>query len=166
MIFTPENAAKVLDGSKTQTRRPTRLGDDAHVLMNRIAAVKRNGRYLWRVNDGTLDWIGMAGIGGNDGSRGGGSAAFRQPTYSVQPGRGKRGLDRIRILEIRTEPLMAISEKDALAEGFASTDEFFDEWRALYGSLDPNKMVWVLTFRLVPEEWLPRWTNIRRSRSL
>lgn len=139
MQFKPELADKILRGEKRQTRRPHRSGDEAVLnTSDAIVAVKRNGRFLWRV-------------GG---------------FFAVQPGRGKRIvwyypgkphvmlLDdrqpdgskypdddllrigyrplRIKLAAIRCEDVRHISHEDALAEGFSNRLEFWQVWCGFY----------------------------------
>ena len=77
-------------------------------------------------------------------------------SYSVQPGRGKPGICRITILQVRSEPLGAITLKDARKEGFVTTTEFFDYWKGLYGTVDREMPVWVLSFALGDLTDIPR----------
>lgn len=103
-----------------------------------ITAVEMNGRRKWTVG----------------------------ATYTVQPGRGKRAVGRIRILEIRQERLQAISEDSVVAEGCALQQWAADIYRQyprsagyaqLWDSLHPRKneqwtanpLVWCLRFELV-----------------
>lgn len=69
-------------------------------------------------------------------------------SYAVQPGRGQRETCRITVLETRRERLGDITHDDAKAEGFKTTQEFFDYWQALYGSVDHEQQVWAIRFRL------------------
>lgn len=80
-------------------------------------------------------------------------------TYAVQPGRGKRQVARIEILEVRRESWGAISEPDAIAEGFTAGWaydvhrpaywHFWEYVRQLYPTLEPTDECWVLRFRRV-----------------
>lgn len=162
MIFRPDLAQLILEGRKTQTRRLVKDGDYPYTLLRVVKAVNRHGRLIWKVNDGTVDWLSMAGVGDNDGSRGGGCASYRQPTYAVQPGRGKAAIGRIRFTSIRSENLGDISDADIEAEGFCQDTggpDFLDPvaFRQAWDRLNPNKPyrwqdnppVWVLTFALV-----------------
>lgn len=54
-------------------------------------------------------------------------------SLSVQPGRGVRGVARIRVLSVRNEKLLAITEDEAHREGFGSVDDFRDFWESMYG---------------------------------
>lgn len=67
--------------------------------------------------------------------------------YAVQQGRGKAATTRITILgEPRQERLGDISLDDARREGFRTREEFREYWAGLYGSHDPERLVWVLSF--------------------
>lgn len=72
-------------------------------------------------------------------------------SYAVQPGRGKKSLGRIFVLDIREERLGDISAGDARAEGYRSREEFFESWRTIHGSVDLDAPVWVIEFRLEHE---------------
>ena len=105
MNFKPELCAKVLDGTKTVTRRPV--------------GQRRECQY--------------------QGGRG----------YAVCPGRGKHQLGRMVVLDVRTEPVGAITDAEAVLEGFADRDEFVAYWRKLYrGQWDPDLPVFRIEFKL------------------
>lgn len=54
-------------------------------------------------------------------------------SYSVQPGRGKPGIGRIRCTALREAPNPeAVDDAEARREGFASRDEFLTTWRKLH----------------------------------
>ena len=91
MIFSQGLDDRVRDGTKTQTRRLVKEGDEATyaVPSGEIAQVYRNGKLLWE----------------------------GYKTYAIQSGRGKKGNGRFRILKIRRESLQDISEADVIAEG-------------------------------------------------
>jgi hypothetical protein len=159
MLFRPELAQLILEGRKTQTRRIVKDGDWPYRLQRVVKAVNRHGRLIWKVNDGKIDWLSEAGVGDNYGSRGGGCGMYRQPTYAVQPGRGKSAIARIRFTAIRSENLWDITTADIIAEGFGQNGclpgwlDFKDAWDLLnpekpYRWQD-NPPVWVLTFALV-----------------
>ena len=144
MIFSPDMLIKVLDGSKTQTRRRVKDRDwirwvkgSTEIVAHHhfkspigysedhgydISGVNRAGRALWTVCN----------------------------TYAVCPGRGQKAVARIRILDIRAQSPSLISEADARAEGFDSREAFWDKLRALYGDgVDLDALYWALTFELV-----------------
>lgn len=58
---------------------------------------------------------------------------------------------KIRILAVRQERLVDISESDALAEGYKSIREYMDVFIRIYGSWNGKSMVWVIDFELVNE---------------
>lgn len=76
-------------------------------------------------------------------------------TYAVQPGRGKKGVARIKVHSIRREKWADISTYDAAAEGFADhappRDGFWQYIFALYPDLDVYDECWVIEFSLEPE---------------
>ena len=148
MLFSPDMLIKVLDGTKTQTRRPVKnmdwvrwsLPSDAPEFLEAthheyavamttddgytIVGIERAGRALWTVGN----------------------------TCAVCPGRGQKAVGRIRILDIRAQSPSLISDDDACAEGFDSREAFWDKLRALYGvDVDLDALYWALTFELVKE---------------
>lgn len=69
--------------------------------------------------------------------------------YSLQPGRGLRGDVKITIVgEPRCQRLDDISEKDAKREGFPTKQAFLNYWFDLYGDIEPDQQVWVISFVL------------------
>jgi hypothetical protein len=72
-------------------------------------------------------------------------------TYAVQPGRGKKGVARIRITRIRyVERAAEISAVDSAAEGFLTGAEFRRVYGTINGSGSLGQPCWALTFELVP----------------
>ena len=130
MIFKDKLCQKVLDGTKTQTRRLVKGGDFiVDWPMPCVFRPTKNGgsRLAWRENQ----------------------------TYAVQPGRGKHAVGRIGIIKIRRECLNAINHDDAQAEGVGRSLAAFAE---LWDSIHPkgkrwkdNPEVWVLEFELFHE---------------
>ncbi len=113
---------QVLDGSKTQTRRVIKNGEQAvRTRYNQIEAVVHNGRDKWRVGS----------------------------TYAVQPGRGHSQMARICLVKINSEAVSRISTAAARAEGFCNRQEFLQTWRDIHGDSANDRRVWVLTFELV-----------------
>lgn len=138
MQFTPENCELILAGKKTTTRRVIKSDQYADAVGGMVFGVRRDGKYVWEM--------------GKD--------------YAVQPGRGKRAVARIKILEIRRERLRDCTADDCRAEGlepdeslspFMQNVDLLDRWEALWNSLHDvpgermrdNPMVWVLRFEVV-----------------
>jgi len=120
---------QVVSGDKTQTRRivkpnethkPGKWNVSSIRLRVKIVEVHTaTGRIKWRVGN----------------------------TYAVQPAWTKKGIARIKIMLIRRENVLAITDKDARAEGFATRADFVHLWRSMHGYGDCN--VWVLDFKLM-----------------
>lgn len=126
---------KVLDGSKTQTRRIVKPGESANgeytsclkagVPCLQGGVARENGTNAW------CDGVGTGGVGYPyppscigalkviEQVRDGNYRLKWQVgrTYAVQPGRGKAAIGRIRITAIRKERVQDITEEDAFAEG-------------------------------------------------
>jgi hypothetical protein len=69
-------------------------------------------------------------------------------SYAVTPGRGKRAVARILVLDVHEERLGDITLAGARAEGFKSTLEFKLYWDGLSRGLDIDSPVQVITFEL------------------
>lgn len=121
MIF-QHTLPQVLSRNKTQTRRVVTANHEAvRDKNNNIIVVTSNGRIKWQVGQ----------------------------TYAVQPGRGKPQVARIKITGLDMEPVTAISEADAIAEGYETRQEFFDTWVKINGEESLNGQAWVVSFELV-----------------
>lgn len=73
--------------------------------------------------------------------------------YAVQPGRGQKHVGHICVIEVRTEYLREISHQEALAEGFVcgpAIDSFMRYWMSLHGGWDPDEVVAVIRFHVLP----------------
>jgi hypothetical protein len=139
MLFKPELCEKILKGAKVQTRRIVKAGEGLEYWLgpagSEIKAV---------YNDKGLKWM----VG---------------KTYAIQPGRGKAAVGRFLLLDIRKEPVMDISEEDAIAEGVEPLESpvlgklykpaFVNLWNEINGagSFGKNPEVWVLTFKVEEE---------------
>ena len=112
MIF--KQWQQVLDGTKTQTRRPAKWEEDKEYTW--VAPTPTGSRItevvgINNAGDHKLKWA----VG---------------KTYAVQPGRGKKSVGRIRITKIRRERLHQISGYDVVAEG---TEGWAKEWDKYIG---------------------------------
>jgi len=156
MIF--KQWKQVLDGTKTQTRRPVKKGDvDFTVFGHRVDDVRAHWQRSWYVRDyrNRIKWqVGR--------------------TYAVQPGRGKKAVGRTPPLTgIRRERLGDISQVDIQAEGISLAQTlrqsrlsnitpqmavrlmkraYIDLWDSIHGKGAWERMkdddVWVLEFEL------------------
>jgi hypothetical protein len=130
MQFKPELAQKILKGEKTQTRRTVKPGE-------RLVNLKEGGKFvIWRKDTGLASLVHKR-IKWQTGQ-----------SYSIQPGRGKPGLGRFLLLDIRRELVRDISEEDAIAEGFNSISKFLEAFESINGKAALDKEVWVLTFEI------------------
>jgi hypothetical protein len=113
MQFKPELIEKILSGQKTQTRRPVKPGETLEPYP--LSALRTNEEWQLAVflPSGQVKW----GIG---------------RTYAVCPGRGKKQVARIRVLDRRREDVRNISEADAMAEGFSNDRLFLMTWCEFY----------------------------------
>lgn len=135
MIF--KQVQQVLDGTKSQTRRPMKKGDFAVVrrtggpVTSRV--LSRNYYRVWPLGESDMPEIYRISGGASyqtaledpahrimDVVRKTYSFKYRLGrTYAVQPGRGKKAVGRIRITKIRRERLQEISDEDCKAEGIS-----------------------------------------------
>ena len=158
---------QVLDGTKTQTRRLWREGDYTWITPELGAVEPPFVRILEVSRHDSQDHHRLRWAVGRD--------------YAVQPGRTKKSLGRIKILEIRRENLQDITVKDVEAEGIdvvrhmplivppGTTEERLDAlalrvahglFEALWDSINTKKgtrwadnpIVWVLAFEFVAGE--------------
>ncbi|EQB65170.1 MAG: hypothetical protein AMDU3_IPLC00003G0022 [Thermoplasmatales archaeon I-plasma] len=104
MLFTPENAEKVKQGTKTETRRDWK---SQHVYAGRVYPVR-----LSRKDPVPPD-----------------------ATY-------------ISIVTVYMERLGLITDKAAVREGLATREEFFAIWKELHGTVDMDKEIYVVRFRI------------------
>lgn len=123
MIF-QHTIDKVLDGTKTQTRRVVKEGE-----VGTLAAPFNKTTYFNVMNPGgRVKWqVGKS--------------------YAAQPGRTQKGVGRIEIISLRREWVELISDYDVRAEGFANKFDFWETWKAMHGHTGMN--CWVIEFELV-----------------
>lgn len=79
-------------------------------------------------------------------------------TYAVQDGRGHPAIGHVEIVSAQTELMrhdgrtgdVLLDDAEARREGFASSDEFAERWRALHGKYvgDEPLLVWRIEFKL------------------
>ena len=140
MIFRPELVTAIRAGWKTQTRRLVKDGD--YAVMARKVSMSMG---LARMDE----------VRGRPGNR------LRWKVgrvYWAQPGRGKMGVCRFKLLSIRREPVQSITDEDARAEGMGSIHpviQFIDVWNGIHKdrkSWANNPMAWVLDFDLLPQD--------------
>lgn len=129
---------KVLSGEKTQTRRAVK---PTHMVTEGIFISPALGRLIPGVSVPAVQsdpsWRDLWHVG---------------HTYALQPGRGKTAVGRVEITEIRyCEQAAAISPEDAIAEGFATPDEFRDVYGRINGAGALERPAWAITFKLVTE---------------
>lgn len=156
LIFSAEGSIdKMLQGVKTQTRRPYKEGDwlDAGRFDGRTS-VLRNGRLLWRTGksyailpkrgDRAILWAKRRDENGAPAwKRDDGDPARDGVLYHLwQQGR-------VCLTAIRLEPVAAISDADARAEGYESRDDFLAVWKALYGERALAEQCWALSFHVI-----------------
>lgn len=134
---------QVLNGTKTQTRRPVYFTD--YALRDTLYTHEKTDTNvaIYGGPSGNLKWE-------------------TGRTYAVQPRRGKKAVGRIRITKIRREKLQDISLKDCDQELGTALDFTYMEvllqsgFRSLWNSIykkphrwEDNPDVWVLEFELV-----------------
>lgn len=158
IIFSGPMVLAILDGRKTQTRRlvkngkPCRykVGDRLWVKENAYIAQKQFGTFnncCDREGDGRM--VGYSASMDGDAVRCANDYGVRELSSIYMPRWASRlSLD---MLAVRREPLQAITEADALAEGFDSTGSFSAYWDSLHGKRgngwETNPEVDVITFR-------------------
>jgi len=143
MIF-QHTLEQVLDGTKTQTRRIVKEWD--YFVNYASSNCNLTGGYTAVFNSNKR-------------------LRFRSyATYSVQGGRGQKGVARIEITSIAYKNVRSFTDEEIKAEGFASRKEFFDVWCSMHDpkiATLPNRDVlmetapqyfyqaWVINFNLL-----------------
>ena len=64
------------------------------------------------------------------------------------------------------QKLGEISLEDVQKEGFSSLEEFRREWERLYGKWNPEQVVWVYEFKLVPSSKTDKLLSEAENRTL
>lgn len=67
-------------------------------------------------------------------------------TYALQPGRGKKSVGRILVLQVWEELLADMCDEAAIPEGFGSREAFVTYWTALHGGFYAWSRVWAIRF--------------------
>ena len=100
---------KVLSGEQTQTRRIVRDGEY-------IEELYYDGYQMYVYTPSRRCVYGTF------------HSVLYPTTYAVQPGRGKKAVARIQIVNIRREDVRQISDEDVKAEGFDNKLQFLETW--------------------------------------
>lgn len=158
LIFSDEMVRAILDGRKTQTRRPaTSARSSFHGQPGDLLWVRQTWQVFHPI--GNVVWTGSMKI-----IPGVCTLEFRatNPSGWSGPWRSPRFMPRwasrifLKISETRLEPLQTITETDCLAEGIETDADaryaFQSLWDRLYAkrgyAWHTNPMVWVITFRV------------------
>jgi len=133
MIFGDKLLPKVLSGEKTVTRRPV--------------------KYM-TITNGFADGTSQSTTSANPCKYTVGRPYGVQPVIKEGPGKGRGGkaVARIRIKDVRREPLgeaEALSEQELQLEGFASTLDMVAYWWSLYTNWKSDQLVDRIEFELV-----------------
>jgi hypothetical protein len=131
VIFGNQLLPKVLDGSKTVTRRPVKYERiQPFGGFTELEEVARVCKYKVSI------------------------AYAVQPVIESGPGKGRGGkaVAHIRIKHVLRRPLgHYLLTAECNREGFTHFTAFRDYWTALYGSYDPTQLVDRIEFELVPD---------------
>lgn len=68
--------------------------------------------------------------------------------YAVCPGRGKSAIGRVRVTDVRREPLGHLDDDEARREGFCSAAAFEEAFAAINGKYDAGLQVWRIAFEV------------------
>lgn len=125
---------QVLDGTKTQTRRPVKPGDKAEPFI-RGSLPDRDRIYRVRDASGRIKYeVGK--------------------TYAIQPGRGKKAIGRtLPIREIRRERVQDISDRDLRAEGMGTDYRDGEGYLHILGYFEMFKRTWESLY-CPPYDWV------------
>lgn len=161
MIF--KQVSEIISGQKTQTRRVVKSEErmakvpsgtplefmEIGTSWGDIVAIRQNNRFKWR-----LFW--SYAVVSKPGTRGvmwePGTGKWYVPE-SVEDVREGYVPLRVRVTGIRREPLQAITEADARAEGVESCGDYLRLWQSINDRAGvrwhDNPDVWVITFEVV-----------------
>ena len=163
MIFSNGLDDKVRDGSKTQTRRLVKKGDDLVHWPTTRGEILRG----MRPRRNSVPCLYRRTKASRDLPFGGDYLLYRETqTYAIQSGRGKKGNGSFRITKIRRETLQSITDADARAEGVSKIMVDDSEWwsneatlsfKRLWNSIhkkpgdiwEDNPEVWVLEIETI-----------------
>ncbi len=124
MIFTPVNAQKSIDGLKRATSRIKKPGEGAIRFHGEIVAIiGARGRLRWELGQ----------------------------TLAVQPGRTKKEIGRIEVMELGEMKIQDISEDQIVDEGCSGREEFISLWNSINRTKgrrwEDNPEVWTIGYR-------------------
>lgn len=68
--------------------------------------------------------------------------------YQCKTSYQTRPFAHVRVTNVRRQRLGEMTQEDAVAEGFASVDEFKKEFQSVYGGWDDATEVWVIEFEV------------------
>lgn len=143
MQFKPELIELIMQGRKRQTRRPKKDNERPVKGFRGLGLLAgmdiRAGEILSVVSHGA------------DGKVRTKYDALNGQIVSIQPGRGKPAVAKIKILRLRLERFDDITEDDAIEEGFTSRYDFLNYVHGLYPSKKDLGLCWAIRFRLVQQ---------------
>jgi len=121
IILSEGRDRQVLRGEKTETRRLAKKGDYIGMYGDLFEWKDKGARMIYRLGY----------------------------TVAIIPGRGKKATGRARIIGLRIEPLLAISEEGARAEGVSDRGEYLALWDKLQRTVPSTKRRFAMTNPLV-----------------
>jgi hypothetical protein len=143
MIFSRELADLIVNGRKTQARRPVPPGEtEPRYRPGRDYAIETSEQH-WVADPKAV--------------KGGRTVTIR------------RTIDRLYITSTHQATVGDLEHQDALREGFENIGAFIDHWQRLTRrrTFDPDQPVWVLSFELYRGQdvtWQPARDTVRRLR--
>lgn len=141
MLFSGHLVRAILEGRKTQTRRPMRMRyspstDPGDTIWVRETWAEDGGKYSYRAS-----FDHKTGSDANWYDRG----FLWRPSIHM-PRRAARLF--LEVAAVRAECVAAISDSDAVAEGFKDAAAFTSAWAGIYGSCEG--WCWVIEFMRRP----------------